>query len=82
VILNESIGFLYQIRKIGLKLVGCWHVLEQKHGFEGIGRARLTNDALIAVSASRTGVTVITSNARDFARLAEFQPLRWKSVQS
>jgi predicted nucleic acid-binding protein len=51
-----------------------------KHGFEEIGRARLTNDALIAVSAARTGVTVVTSNTRDFTRLAEFQALRWKSV--
>ncbi len=53
-----------------------------KHGFEEIGRARLTNDALIAVSAARTGITVVTSNARDFTLLAEFQALRWKSVHS
>lgn len=46
--------------------------LAQKYGYERIGQARLTNDALIATSASRTGVTVLTANQRDFARLAEF----------
>jgi predicted nucleic acid-binding protein len=51
----------------------------QCHGFEKIGKARLTNDALIATSASRNGITVITTNARDFALLAEFCPLRWQT---
>lgn len=53
--------------------------LAQKHGYERIGRARLTNDSLIATSASRTGITVITANERDFARLAEFCPLQWQT---
>lgn len=50
----------------------------QKYGYESIGRSRLTNDALIAASAARCGIRVITTNARDFARLAEFCPLRWE----
>jgi predicted nucleic acid-binding protein len=29
-------------------------------------------------SAARRGITVITTNARDFARLAEFCPVRWE----
>jgi|SRR5882724_411750 len=49
----------------------------QKHGFEHIGRARLTNDTLIAVSATRKGLTVLTHNTRDFARIAEFCALKW-----
>jgi predicted nucleic acid-binding protein len=49
-----------------------------KYGFEHIGRSRLTNDALIATSAARAGITVFTVNARDFARLAEFCPVRWE----
>ncbi len=49
-----------------------------KYGYERIGRGRLTNDALIATSAARCGIRVITANARDFARLAEFCPLRWE----
>ena len=50
-------------------------LLAAKYDFEKIARGRLTNDALIAVSAARTGMTVITANARDFARLAEFSTL-------
>lgn len=52
--------------------------LAQKYGYERIGQARLTNDALIATSAARTGITVLTTNQRDFARLAEFCPLQWQ----
>lgn len=52
--------------------------LGQKYGYERIGQARLTNDALIATSAARAGVTVLTTNQRDFARLAEFCPLKWQ----
>jgi len=50
----------------------------REYGYEQIGRARLTNDALIAASASRTGTTVLTANARDFGRMAEFCPLTWQ----
>ncbi len=52
--------------------------LGQRHGFERIGRARLTNDALIAVSAARTGILVLTANARDFAKLGEFCAVQWQ----
>jgi predicted nucleic acid-binding protein len=51
--------------------------LAARYGYEQIGRGRLTNDALIATSASRVGIAVITANARDFARLAEFSSLKW-----
>jgi predicted nucleic acid-binding protein len=51
----------------------------QRHGYEKIGRARLTNDALIATSASRCGITVVTTNPRDFSLLAEFCPLQWQT---
>ncbi len=54
--------------------------LAQKHGYEHIGRARLTNDALLAMSAARTGTTIITANGRDFARLAEFRRFAWRSA--
>ena len=50
--------------------------LGQKYGYEQIGWARLTNDALIAVSAARTGILVLTANQGDFARLAEFCALQ------
>jgi predicted nucleic acid-binding protein len=51
--------------------------LAAKCGFEQIGRGRLTNDALMAMSAARLGITVITDNARDFSKLAEFRPFQW-----
>jgi predicted nucleic acid-binding protein len=47
--------------------------LAAKYDYEQIGRGRLTNDALIAMSAGRHGITVITTNERDFRRLAEFR---------
>lgn len=52
--------------------------LGHKYGFEEIGKARLVNDALIATSAARLGITVITVNQRDFERLAEFCSLQWQ----
>ena len=52
--------------------------LATKYDYEQIGKGRLTNDALIAMSAGRLGITVITGNARDFGKLAEFRPFRWR----
>jgi predicted nucleic acid-binding protein len=52
--------------------------IANKYGYECIGRSRLTNNALIASSVARCGIEVITVNARDFARLAEFCPLQWR----
>jgi|SRR6185437_1669939 len=48
-----------------------------EYGYERIGRARLTDDALIAMSAARLGITVITANERDFALLARIRPFQW-----
>jgi len=65
--------------------LGDWaqagHVLSHlaaKYRHEKIGQGRLTNDALIAISASRLGIRVITANERDFGRLAEFRPFQWE----
>jgi len=52
--------------------------LAAKYDYEQIGKGRLTNDALIALSAGRLGITVVTANAKDFAKLAEFRPFRWR----
>lgn len=49
-----------------------------QYGHDRIGRSRLTNDALIAVSAARTGMKVITANKRDFEILAQFCQLQWQ----
>ncbi len=37
-----------------------------------------TNDALIAMSASRLGIRIVTANERDFRRLAEFRSFQWE----
>lgn len=52
--------------------------LAAEYDYERIGQARLTNDALIAMSAARQGITVLTANERDFARLAQFRPFLWE----
>jgi len=49
-----------------------------KYHYETIGQGRLTNDALIAMSAARSGIQVITTNEMDFARLAEFRAFEWQ----
>ncbi len=51
--------------------------LAAAYHYEHIGQARFTNDALIAISAGRLGIRVITANERDFRRLAEFRPFQW-----
>jgi predicted nucleic acid-binding protein len=56
--------------------------LAAEYGYEEIGRGRLTNDALIAMSAARMGLLVITTNAKDFQRLAEFRPFAWRQVEA
>lgn len=56
--------------------------LGAKYGYEQIGRGRLTNDALIASSAARMGIRILTANERDFRRLAEFRPFQWEVVQT
>lgn len=50
-----------------------------KYGYERIRQGRLTNDALIAMSAGRIGARVITINERDFRKLAEFRPFQWEA---
>lgn len=52
--------------------------LAAKYTYEQIGQGRLTNDALIAMSAGRTGTRVLTTNERDFRRLAEFRNFSWQ----
>ena len=51
-----------------------------KHGFNLIGRSRMTNDALLAMSVASHGFTVQTKNPGDFKLIAEFRPFDWKAV--
>lgn len=52
----------------------------EKYGYEEVGRARMTNDALIAMSASRNGIGVQTMNNDDYRKIAEFHPFEWEGV--
>jgi predicted nucleic acid-binding protein len=54
--------------------------LAVEYGYEQIGLGRLTNDALIAMSAGRMGIRVLTANERDYRRLAEFRPFHWQAI--
>jgi predicted nucleic acid-binding protein len=54
--------------------------LAAKYDYEQIGQGRLTNDTLIAMSAGRLGITVITTNERDFRRIAEFRGFQWQVI--
>ena len=53
-------------------------LLAARYHYEKIGQGRLTNDTLIAMSAGRLGIRVITTNERDFSRLAQFHPFQWE----
>lgn len=55
-------------------------LIGKKYGYEEVGRARMTNDALIAMSAARQGITVLTINDDDYRMIAEFRPFDWERV--
>jgi predicted nucleic acid-binding protein len=52
----------------------------RKYGFELVGRARMTNDALIAMSCASRGLVVQTKNPVDFNLIAEFRSFEWEVV--
>jgi predicted nucleic acid-binding protein len=70
-LLVPNIGDWTQAGRVLNRLAGKYH-------YEKIGQGRLTNDALIAMSAGRLGIRVFTANARDYSRLAEFWPFEWE----
>lgn len=52
----------------------------EKYGFETVGKARLTNDTLLAMSVARRGFKLLTANAKDFKLIEEFRELDWEIV--
>ncbi|CAN5241848.1 hypothetical protein BH20ACI1_BH20ACI1_02580 [soil metagenome] len=50
----------------------------EKYGFEKVGKARLTNDTLLAMSVARIGLKLLTANAKDFQIIAEFRDFDWE----
>ena len=63
-------------REAGLVL----SLIGERYGYNKVGQGRLTNDALLAFSARRRGLTVITMNARDFALLSQRRPFLFAIV--
>lgn len=55
-------------------------LIGKKYGYEEVGRARMTNDALIAMSAARQGITVLTINNDDYQMIAEFRSFEWERM--
>jgi hypothetical protein len=60
-------------RKRGELLV----LVSANYDYQQITRGQLTNPALIAMNAGSLGIKVITANARDFGKLAEFRSFPW-----
>ena len=52
----------------------------QQFGYEQVKRARMTNDALIAMSVARNGLVVLTKNPQGFEQIAKFRPFKWERV--
>jgi predicted nucleic acid-binding protein len=50
----------------------------EKYGFEKVGKARLTNDTLLAASVARMGFKIVISNTKDFALISEFRAFKWE----
>ena len=55
-------------------------LIGQQFGYEQVRRARMTNDALIAMSVARNGFVVLTKNSQDFEQIAKFRPFRWEQI--
>lgn len=52
----------------------------EKYGFDKVGKARLTNDTLLAMSIARNGLKLFTANAKDFRLISEFREFDWEVV--
>lgn len=51
-----------------------------KYGFDKVGKARLTNDTLLAMSVARKGFKLLTTNAKDFQLISEFREFEWEVI--
>jgi predicted nucleic acid-binding protein len=52
----------------------------EKYGFDKVGKARLTNDTLLAVSVARNGFKLLTANAKDFQLISEIREFEWEVI--
>jgi predicted nucleic acid-binding protein len=75
-----------RLNRILTPTAGDWYTagsivekVSSKYRYETKGRAALTNDSLIAVSARNRGLVIVTRNIKDFKRLADFIPFSFRS---
>ena len=54
--------------------------IREKYGLDKVGKARLTNDAVLAMSVARTGMKLLTVNSKDFRLISEFREFDWEIV--
>ena len=52
----------------------------KKHGFEIVGRSRLMNDCLIALTTRGLGFTLATKNAADFRIISQFHQFNFEEI--
>src|SRR5262249_49965180 len=60
-------------------LMEAGRVLAQlgRDGIAKVHRRQMSNDVIIAVTAVRAGIVVITQNTQDFTRIEKHLPVRW-----
>jgi predicted nucleic acid-binding protein len=55
--------------------------LLSREGIAGAHLRQMSHDVMIAVTAARAGVVVVTRNVRDFARIEKCAPIRWMTPE-
>jgi hypothetical protein len=77
---SKSTVYSFLPASIGLPPGSLCRKSGRKYGFESVGRARMTNDALIAMSCASRGLVVQTKNPGDFKLIAQFRSFEWEVV--
>lgn len=71
----DSVGRLeVPVRSDWLRAGEAIRQVAQRQGYELVKRSRLTNDALVAATASRLGAILVTRDAEDFMQLQDYLP--------
>lgn len=86
-LLNRLVRTFDSMNRLLVPVKGDWietgkilNKIGETFGYEQIGKGRITNDTLIAVSSSRLGLILITSNVKDFERIMTFRPLKVRQI--
>jgi predicted nucleic acid-binding protein len=77
----ENINRLFVPNQTDWSIAGqVLNKISEKYGFDKVGKARLTNDTLLAMSVARNGFKLLTANAKDFQLICEFREFEWEIV--